>query len=328
LWAWVLKVTRTKSGLLKAWVEAGNRLPDPRRQEDFTLHLRLIEAAFFGDRHARFGLEGGNSKLENGKWKIETGEGQPAGADPAPGGVGATFESPVSNFHFPVSDSPFPVSSLDYRVAKVKRAHPELYQAVRNLAEARWQRLQVFARQAEKEAKDLREKLERAARGMLDPGPRSLRELWREARDRRLAQLPRDPIDEALWANFQQALEKAKGEKEKSEAGSQESEGGTQKTEPEGRNQKSGARSQESEAESDQSSLDNGPSAFPKAGTIGNPGLDDLRLQWRVERLIGVFLCSEAYHAFKAAEQYNRRVGEAFGALERALEPALQRLVG
>src|SRR5262249_22497715 len=81
-------------------------------------------------------------------------------------------------------------------------------------------------------------------------------------------------------------------------------------------------------AGSKQSSIDNGQSAFPKAGTIGNPGLDDLRLQWRVERLIGVFLCSEAYHAFKAAEHCNRRVEEAFGALERALEPALQRLVG
>ena len=42
LWAWKLKVARTKSGLLKAWVGAGNRLPDPRREEDFALHLRLI----------------------------------------------------------------------------------------------------------------------------------------------------------------------------------------------------------------------------------------------------------------------------------------------
>src|SRR6516162_1469930 len=56
-------VKETKSHLLKAFVEAGHRLPDPRREEDFTLHLRLIEAAFFGDREARFGLENGNWKL-------------------------------------------------------------------------------------------------------------------------------------------------------------------------------------------------------------------------------------------------------------------------
>ena len=279
LWAWALKVTRTKSGLLKAWVEAGNRLPDPRRQEDFALHLRLIEAAFFGDRKAGFGLEAG-------------------------------------------SDAHFALSSLEYRVAKFKRAQPELYLAVRNLAEATWQRLQVFARQAEKEAKDLQDKLERAARGTLGPGQKSLQELWREARDRRLAQLPRDPIDEALWANFQQAREKAKGEKQKSEARgqrqgarSQESEAPASQLKME--NQKAKIKSQESEA-GVQSSIDNRQSTL----------LDHLHLHWRVERLIGVFLCSEAYHAFKAAEQCNRRVEEAFGALERALEPALQRLVG
>jgi hypothetical protein len=42
--------------------------------------------------------------------------------------------------------------------------------------------------------------------------------------------------------------------------------------------------------------------------------------------LIGVFLCSEAYHACQAAEQCNRRVEEAFGALEGALDNALGRL--
>jgi hypothetical protein len=51
--------------------------------------------------------------------------------------------------------------------------------------------------------------------------------------------------------------------------------------------------------------------------------LDDLHLQWRVERLIGVFLCSEAYPAFKAAEQCNRQVEEAFRGLEEALKKAL-----
>ena len=43
--------------------------------------------------------------------------------------------------------------------------------------------------------------------------------------------------------------------------------------------------------------------------------------------MIGVFLCSEAYHAFKEAEQCNRRVEEAFRALEGALEPAVQWVV-
>ena len=75
LWPWVLKVARTKSGLLEEWIRLGYRLPDPRREEDFGLHLRLIEAAFFGDRQEGFGLEPGNSKSETGNWKIETGQG-------------------------------------------------------------------------------------------------------------------------------------------------------------------------------------------------------------------------------------------------------------
>jgi hypothetical protein len=40
-----------------------------------------------------------------------------------------------------------------------------------------------------------------------------------------------------------------------------------------------------------------------------------------------VFLCSEAYQAFQAAEQCNRGVEEAFGTLEGALDDALGRLV-
>src|SRR6516225_9006107 len=129
----------TKSHLLKVFVEAGHRLPDPRREQDFALHLRLIEAAFFGDREARFGLAGS------------------AGVPPA--GVGQGDPGPAG-------ETPA-LPGLDYRVARVKRLQPELYQAVHNLAEATWERLQVFARQAEKEAKDLRQKLERAARGTL-----------------------------------------------------------------------------------------------------------------------------------------------------------------
>jgi hypothetical protein len=188
----------------------------------------------------------------------------------------------------------FAVSSLEYRVAEFKGRYPELYQAVRSLAEATWQRLRVFARQGEKEAQELREKLERAAAGTLAPGEKSLKELWQEARDRRWAQLPRDPIDEVLWVKCLQTLEKAMAEKQ----------------EPEGGNQKSEARCEARSAVSEQSSIDNRQST----------------ILWRVEHLIGVFLCSEAYQAFNAAEQCNRRVEEAFGALEVALDDALGRL--
>ena len=280
---WDLQGSETKSGLLKEFVRQGYRLPDARREEDFALHLRLIEAAFFGDRQAGFGLEAGNSKLENGNWKTETGHGD---------------DFPVSNFQFPVS-------SLEYRVAEFKGRYPELYQAVRSLAEATWQRLRVFARQGEKEAQDLREKLERAAAGTLGPGPKSLKELWQEARDRRWAQLPRDPIDEVLWAKCLQALEKAMAEKQEPEGGNQKSEARSQKQEV--RSQEPEARREARSAASEQSSIDNRQST----------------ILWRVEHLIGVFLCSEAYHAFKAAEQGNRRVEEAFDALERALQDAL-----
>ena len=296
LWPWALKVARTKSGLLKEWIRLGYRLPDPRREEDFGLHLRLIEAAFFGDRHEGFGLEARNANLENGNGKIET------GLEP---------NSPVSDFQFPVS-------KLEHRVAKFKAAQPELYRAVRNWAETTWERLRVFARQAEKEAKELREKLERAARGTLGPGQKSLKDLWREARDRRLDQLPRNPIDEALWAGFHLALEKAKAEKQEAEE------------------QKAEARSKESEAggagspRPAQSLIANPQSTIPTAGSERSSIdsrqsaiVDGLRLQWRVERLIGVFLCSEAYHAFKAAQQCNRRVEEAYRGLESAVQKAL-----
>jgi hypothetical protein len=90
---------------------------------------------------------------------------------------------------------------------------------------------------------------------------------------------------------------------------------------------------------SEQSSIDNHQSAIVEGtgaqdepreqSSIDNrqsPILDGLHLRWRVERLIGVFLCSEAYHAFKAAEQWNRRVEEAFRALQAAVNDALGRL--
>ncbi len=63
-WGWKQsEKVRSGSGLLAAWAGQGYRLPDPRREEDFALHLRLMEAAFFGDRHAGFGLENGNSAI-------------------------------------------------------------------------------------------------------------------------------------------------------------------------------------------------------------------------------------------------------------------------
>jgi hypothetical protein len=56
--------------------------------------------------------------------------------------------------------------------------------------------------------------------------------------------------------------------------------------------------------------------------------LDGMRLQWRVERLIGVFLCSEAYPAFKAASECNHRVEEAFQVLQRAPQDVLPPVEG
>ncbi len=79
-WGWKQsEKVRSGSGLLAAWAGQGYRLPDPRREEDFALHLRLMEAAFFDDQHAGFGLENANSKIETGKGD----------------------EFPVSNFQFP-----------------------------------------------------------------------------------------------------------------------------------------------------------------------------------------------------------------------------------
>ena len=44
--------------------------------------------------------------------------------------------------------------------------------------------------------------------------------------------------------------------------------------------------------------------------------------------MIGVFLCSEAYPAFKAASEWNRRVDEAFQVLQRALQDVLPPVEG
>jgi len=334
-----------KSHLLKAFVEAGHRLPDPRQEEDFTLHLRLIEAAFFGDRQAGFGLESGSGKAGFVK------DTNPEPRVPNPG-------------------------SLEYRVARVKRLFPQLYQAVWNLAEATWQRLQVYARQGETEAQDLRQKLERAARGTLGHGKKSLKQLWWEGRDRRLAQNPGDAIYQLLWAKFLVALKKAKAERRKAEARKRRAEARKQKQEA--KKQEQEARSQEPEdpglgtgdsglgeqaeraesktenlkfkieeprnpnPDSEQSSIDNHQSSIPEPRNpnpeppVPNPGSGQsaienrqssiLGLQWKVERLIGVFLCSWTYPAFKAAKECNRRVEEAFRGLEGAVEGALQRI--
>ena len=293
----------TKSHFLKAFVEAGHRLPDPRQEEDFTLHLRLIEAAFFGGMDNGFGLKAGPGVRDSGLGKDTKSESRNPNPEPA-------------------------VSSLEYRVARVKRLFPELYQAVWNLAEATWQRLQVYALQGEKEAEELRRKLERAARGTLGHGKKSLAQLWWEGRDRRLAQNPGDAIYQLLWAKFLVALKKAKAERRKAEA---------RKRRAEARKQKQEARSQEPEAkhgtgdrlqETDaglgmQSSIDNHQSSIPKP-RVPNPALNGL--QWKVERLIGVFLCSWTYPAFQAAKECNRRVEEAFRGLEGAVEAALQRI--
>ena len=123
--------------LLEEWGRRGYRLPDPRCEEDFALHLRLLEAAFFGDRDSGFGLETANGTMETGQ--------------------GEALASPLP---LPVSHAPFPPVS------------PELHDAVRKLAEATWQRLQVFARQGEKEAAKLRDTLEQAEAGALRPPPR------------------------------------------------------------------------------------------------------------------------------------------------------------
>src|SRR6516164_5923022 len=311
----------TKSHLLKVFVEAGHRLPDPRRAQDFALHLRLIEAAFFGGMDNGFGLKAGLGVRDSGL------------------GKDTKSESRVPN-----------PASLDYRVARVKRLFPELYQAVWNLAEATWERLQVYARQGEKEAEELRRKLERAARGTLGHGKKSLAQLWWEVRDRRLDQVPGNAIYQLLWAKFLVALKKAKAERRKAEA---------RKRRAEARKQKSEARSQEREAkqgtgdrlqatdtglgmqssidnhqsssreprvpnpDSEQSSIDNHQSSSPEP-RVPSPGLD--RLQWKVERLIGVFLCSWTYPAFQAAKECNRSVEEAFRGLEGAVEAALQRI--
>src|SRR6516162_7415597 len=303
----------TKSHLLKAFVEAGHRLPDPRREEDFALHLRLIEAAFFGGMDNGFGLQAGLGVGDSGL------------------GKDTKSESRVPN-----------PASLDYRVARVKRLFPELYQAVWNLAEATWQRLQVYARQGEKEAEELRRKLERAARGTLGHGKKSLAQLWWEVRDRRLAQNPGDVIYQLLWAKFLVALKKAKAERRKAEARRRRAEARKHKAEAAGfgtRDSGFGKQAEKQKSEAKQgtggglqgTAAPDPKSRIPNCGAgireqassvnqqpttrdtrnpkpepqVPDPGpgqssIDNHQsaiqdVQWKVERLIGVFLCSWTY---------------------------------
>jgi hypothetical protein len=270
---WELKAAETKSGLLEEWMRLGYRLPDPRREEDFALHLRLIEAAFFGDRHAGFSLEPGTRKAGLGVWDS---------------GFGTTKTEPRN------PNPEFAVCSLEYRVAEFKGAFPKLYQAVWNLAEATWHRLQVFARPAEKETGELGERLEWAAAGTLVPAEKTLAQGWREARDRWLAQIPPDPIDEALWANIRVALAKAKAERQKSEPGSQEQEAGSQELE-EGTGTPSEWRV-DAESETVEFEIENLESQTEEH-RIPNlrEDIDEPEVQWVVEALLAPFLCSEAY---------------------------------
>ena len=85
----------------------------------------------------------------------------------------------------------------------------------------------------------------------------------------------------------------------------------------------------ERSAASEQSSIDDRPSAIPDADSrTPNPHeedeLDAMEVRSRVERLIGVFLCSEAFQTFKPVQECNRRVEEAFQALERALDKVVK----
>ncbi len=145
-WGWKVKREgeRVESqgvpyGLIREWERQGFRLPDPRRAEDFELHVRLVEAAL---------------GLENGNWKIETGAGD----------------------KFPVSHFPFPTPNLETRTP-----NPELQAAVQELAEVTWERLRVFAVQAEREWRQMEERLEGLLAGRLrlpEPEP----DAWEDLR--------------------------------------------------------------------------------------------------------------------------------------------------
>ena len=101
---WDLQGSDTKSGLLKECVRQGYRLPDARREEDFALHLRLIEAAFFGDRQAGFGLEAGSGKA--GLGVRDSGGSAPRKPNP---------EIRIPSLQFPVWSTVWPSSKVDTR---------------------------------------------------------------------------------------------------------------------------------------------------------------------------------------------------------------------
>ncbi len=141
-WGWKVKREGERAesqgvpyGLIREWERQGFRLPDPRRPEDFELHVRLVEAAL---------------GLKNGNGKIATAAGD----------------------KFPVSNFPFPTPNPETRTP-----NPELQAAVQELAEVTWERLRVFAVQAEREWRQMEERLEGLLAGRSRP-PKPEPDAW------------------------------------------------------------------------------------------------------------------------------------------------------
>ena len=118
-------------GLIREWERQGFRLPDPRRAEDFALHVRLVEAALgIGDFRLPIADLGSSGQARTGSEQSSIG--------PARRGQSAIQS-------------------------------PELLEAVRQLAEVTWERLRVFAVQAEREWRQMEERLEGLLAGRLPP---------------------------------------------------------------------------------------------------------------------------------------------------------------
>ncbi len=116
-------------GLIREWERQGFRVPNPRRAEDFELHVRLVEAAL-GIGDFRGPTEDSGSSGDIG----------PTGSE----------QSSIGN----------PQSAIPC---------PELREAVRQLAEVTWQRLRLFAVQAEKEWRQVQQRLDQILAGTLRP---------------------------------------------------------------------------------------------------------------------------------------------------------------
>ena len=116
-------------GLLREWERQGFRLPDPRRAEDFALHVRLVQAAF--------GL---------GDFPGMTDDSHPSRDGGSCAAGQASIGPPPSEFQ-----------------------GPELQAAVQELAEVTWERLRVFAAQAETEWRQVEQQLDALLAGKLRP---------------------------------------------------------------------------------------------------------------------------------------------------------------